>query len=134
VKRAKRTDKGYELQPEHVEHFWSTLFAWQQRLSLMDWRITRSRREPAGRTLSEMRDWDMPQRQVSCRLKRNWFDQEPTEVAIEQTAVHEDLHVLLAPLIELCKKPGVTDDEIAEAEHAVINRLEKLLVPGDEGD
>lgn len=129
----KPKDPGYELTREHVEFFWQCLFAWQQRLGLTDWRITRSDMPPNGKTLCEVRDWDFPQRQVSCRLNTNWFTQEPTETAIEQTAVHELLHVLLADVIEYGFTAGAERDSMRTIEHAAINRLERLLVPGEEG-
>jgi hypothetical protein len=123
----------HTLTDKQKRHFWSCLFAWQERLGLTDWRITRSNRKPVGKTLCAMQDWEIGQRQVSCRLNSNWYSQEPTEEAIEQTAVHELLHVMLADLIELALTPGTTREDMESSEHAIINRLEKLLVPGEAG-
>jgi hypothetical protein len=123
----------HHLTDKQKKFFWSCLFAWQERLGLTDWRITKSNKKPVGKVLCTMQDWDIPQRQVSCRLSPNWFNQEPLDSTIEKTAVHELLHVMLADLIEAARKPGATDEDLHAYEHAIINRLEKLLVPGEEG-
>jgi hypothetical protein len=51
---------------------------------------------------------------------------------LEQTAVHELLHVLLYPLIEAAKSAQTSDEDLRSIEHGVINALERLLVPHGE--
>jgi hypothetical protein len=128
--------EDYILTDKQKKHFWSCLYAWQERLGLSDWRITRSNRQPAMKAaLCQMVNWDNVQRQVSCRLASNWGKGErPTDTLIEQTAVHELLHVLLHPVLEASGTPGTAQEDIDGAEHGVINRLEKLLVPGNAED
>lgn len=134
MKRASGAINGHNyLSPEQVEYFWTCLFGWQERLGLNDWRITRSPDEPKGRVQCEMAKWDFEQRQVTCRLKHNWFNSNVNETTIEQTAVHELLHVMLANLIETAKVVGTSDADLLYEEHGVINRLEQLLVPGERG-
>jgi len=116
------------LTPDDEEAFWSALGRWQGELSLTDWRITRSPTPSAH--MAEMHRWDWKQRQVSCRLGLNWKSSPITQTTIEQTAVHELLHVLLYPLIETVRG-NASPDDIASAEHAVINTLERLLVPDE---
>lgn len=117
---------GNVLTPDDAEAFWNALSRWQGELSLTDWRITQSPKPSCY--MADMHRWDWKQRQVSCRLGLNWKSSPITDVSIEQTAVHELLHVLLYPLIETVRGNSSPDD-IASAEHAVINVLERLLVP-----
>jgi hypothetical protein len=118
------------LTPEDAESFWAHLRRWQLKLGLAGWRITRSPK-PAKNAMAMMANWDWRQQQVSCRLGLDWRSSEVTQKSLEQTAVHELLHVLLHPLIEVAKTPGVDEESIAAAEHNVINTLEALLVPED---
>ena len=117
----------HSLTPEQVKAFWSALDKWQAALSLTHWRIIKSPHR--SKNMAEMSKWDFVQRQVSCRLGVNWGILPITEQMIEQTAVHELLHVLVAPLIQAAKAGD--DDAIASEEHAVINTLERLLAPGE---
>jgi hypothetical protein len=119
------------LTPDDAEAFWTYLRLWQNKLGLTGWRITRSPK-PANGSLAEMSKFDWRQQQVMCRLGLDWKATPITPASIEQTAVHELLHVLLHPLIEVAKTPGVDELSIAAAEHSVINTLEGLLVPNDE--
>ena len=116
------------LTPEDAEAFWSYLRLWQNKLGLAGWRITRSPKAAKG-SMAEMDKFDWRQQQVLCRLGLDWKSSPVTPVTLEQTAVHELLHVLLHPLIEVAKTPGVDELSIAAAEHTVINTLEGLLVP-----
>lgn len=116
----------HALTPDDEDAFWAALARWQGELSLTDWRITRS--PTPSPHMAEMHRWDWKQRQVSCRLGLNWKSTPITQATIEQTAVHELLHVLLYPLIETVRG-NASPDDIASAEHAVINTLERLLVP-----
>lgn len=117
----------HTLTEAHVEQFWAAMDLWQERLGLLDWRIVKSSVR-AKNAMAEMRSFSWPQRQVTCRVGLNWKSCAPTPVAIEQTAVHELLHVLLKPLVEVARNDGCEED-IMNAEHAVINVLERLLVP-----
>jgi hypothetical protein len=117
----------HSLTPEQVKTFWAALDKWQGHLSLTHWRIIKSPHR--SKAMAEMNKWDFGQRQVSCRLGLNWGILPITEQMIEQTAVHELLHVLVAPLIQAAKAGD--DDAVASEEHAVINTLERLLAPGE---
>lgn len=114
------------LTDDDVAVFWEAVAHWQERLGLQDWRITQSMRPPAG-AIAMVDKWDWKARQVRCRLNRNWKGEEPTTQALAATALHELLHVLLHHLIETAKDPRASDDDLASSEHAVINKLERLL-------
>jgi hypothetical protein len=114
------------LSDDDVAMFWGAMDHWQAKLGLQDWRITQSMRPPAG-AMAMMDKWDWAQRQVRCRLNRNWKGEKPTPDTISQTALHELLHVLLHPLIESARDARSMPEDVAAAEHAVINTLERML-------
>jgi hypothetical protein len=117
-----------EVLPAGVASFQRHLTAWQDRLGLSDWRIVLSSLR-AKNAMAEMSKWDWKQRQVTCRIGLNWKATPVTEHSIEQTAVHELLHVMLYELIAYAKESSTKDDDLASIEHRVINTLERLLVP-----
>jgi len=47
--------------------------------------------------------------------------------SLDQTALHELLHVFLHDLMTVAQDPKSSQDEIEMQEHRVINLLEKLL-------
>lgn len=99
---------------------------WQMALGLQGWRIERSRAKTTA--LAEVR-FDYGARQASYRTGPWNPPNEPTDAALEATAVHELLHVLLQDL-----KHHVFNESNAKAieaaEHGVVNLLEKLLLKG----
>lgn len=113
--------------PDDAVEFESYLREWQIRLGLQDWRIVMSP-VPAKGSMAEMDKWNWPQRQVTCRFGNNWKATPVTPHSLEQTAVHELLHVLLYELIEVAKNNQVSPDDLMSAQHRVINALEGLLV------
>lgn len=66
------------------------------------------------------------------RLGKDWGGEAITPNSIDQTALHEVLHIFLHELIEVAKVPDQPDDAITSAEHRCINILEQLLplLPG----
>lgn len=102
---------------------------WQKKLGLSGWRIVHSP-IPAKKAMAEMDKFDWRQRQVTARLGREWLSSPVTPVTLEQTAVHELLHLLLFPLAQAAGSgTAMPDDEVASLEHSIINTLETLLVP-----
>lgn len=120
------------VDPDAAQRYWQYLFGWQRKLGLQGWRIVKSPIEAKG-SMAEMAKWNRTQRQVSARLGTNWKATPVTPINLERTAVHELLHVLLADVIALAKDPSTSQEDLDNAEHAVINTLETLLVPGEEG-
>ncbi len=119
------------LTPDDVEEFGRYLRIWQAKLGLMGWRIVQSP-VPAKKSMAEMDKWDWAQRQVTCRVGLDWKSTPVTPGTIEQTAVHELLHVLLYPLIEAAKSAQTSEDDLRSIEHSIVNALERLLVPNGE--
>jgi len=52
---------------------------------------------------------------------------DPTDKALDQTACHEVLHVLLAQLMQLASDRYTTEKQLADAEQDVIRALERVL-------
>lgn len=119
------------LTPDDVAEFGKHLREWQGKLGLMGWRIVQSP-IPAKKSMAEMDKWDWPQRQVTCRVGLDWKSTPVTSGTLEQTAVHELLHVLLYELKQTAQEPGISDEDLRSIEHGVINALERLLVPDGE--
>jgi hypothetical protein len=96
---------------------------WQQLLNLQDWRIERGGR-PAKNAMASV-EFNPPARLAIYRLG-DFGSEAITPESLENTVVHELLHVVLFDLIEVASGKS-TEDEVEAAEHKVINVLEKLL-------
>lgn len=70
-----------------------------------------------------------PDRYATLRLTKEWqeFANPLSDNALRESAKHEMLHVLLAPLETLLEERWLTRGQADEAGHAVIQRLMKLL-------
>lgn len=119
------------LTDKHAEEFAAYVFKWQHMLGLQDWRIVISPIRSKG-VLAEVKKTDWRQRQATLRLGPDWQATPINSHTLEQTAVHELLHVLLYELIEVSKNNQASVDDLGSVEHRVINLLERLLVPGRE--
>lgn len=114
--------KRNELNDEQNALFDQRMRYWQGQLSLNDWRVERGKKRT--NSMAEVR------LHYAARLATyntgNFGATEITPEAIDETALHEMLHVLLAGLLHTL---GRTNDEVMQesAEHAVITTLEKLL-------
>ena len=113
--------------PDDRKAFSGYLREWQVKLGLGTWRITLSPK-PAKNCLAQVYEFDREQRQARVKLGERWFATPVTPGTLEQTAVHELLHILLYELIEAAKNPHISQEDLANAEHAVVNALEKALV------
>jgi hypothetical protein len=96
---------------------------WQQLLNLQDWRIERGGR-PAKNAMASV-EFNPPARLAIYRLG-DFGNEAITPESLEQTVIHELLHVVLFDLIDVASGKS-TEDEVEAAEHKVINVLEKLL-------
>jgi hypothetical protein len=96
---------------------------WAKLLNLQNWRLERGSK--AAKNAMASVEFDMPARLAVYRLG-DFGSEAITPRSLEDTAIHELLHVLLLDLILIASgKP--TGEELEAAEHAVINVLEKLL-------
>ena len=126
-------DADIILTADQVAFFWNCVIKWKAVLGLQSWRITH-RTVDRGRFLALTDQWDARQRQVRITLCLTWSPRSvPTETTLEQTAVHELLHVVLHRLLEVASDRGAPQGDQDFEEHGVINMLENTLLSGGDG-
>lgn len=111
------------LTPEHREAFESSLEYWQGELNLRDWRVNLSKK-PTGRKVLACVEIDWEAAICKVMLPKVW-PIEVTPAELDSTALHELLHVMLAPLLQASRARD--DEATATIEHRVIQVLERLL-------
>ena len=110
--------------PEDAQIFAQSVKKWQQVLSLGDWRIEKGSK-PAKSAMASV-EFNTAARLATYRLGDFGAEKITTE-SLDQTALHELLHVFLHDLMTVAQDPKSSQDEVEMQEHRVINLLEKLL-------
>jgi hypothetical protein len=110
--------------PEDVKLFAQSVRKWQQVLSLCDWRIEKGSK-PAKAAMASV-EFNQTARLATYRLG-DFGAEKITQESLDQTALHELLHVFLHDLLMVATDPKSSDEDIEMQEHRVINLLEKLL-------
>ena len=110
--------------PEHAQLFAQSVRKWQQVLSLGDWRIEKGSK-PAKAAMASV-EFTPNARLATYRLG-DFGAEKITPESLDQTALHELLHIFLHDLMTVAQDPKSSQDEIEMQEHRVINLLEKLL-------
>lgn len=109
---------------EQALFFDQCMARWQQQLHLGDWRIERGHR-PAKNAMASV-EFNAPARMAVYRLGD--FGAEPiTEQSLDDTALHESLHILLFDLVQTAQDKSAEPEQLEAAEHRVINVLERVL-------
>ena len=116
--------------PEDVKLFTQSVRKWQQVLSLCDWRIEKGSK-PAKAAMASV-EFNQTARLATYRLG-DFGAEKITPESLDQTALHELLHVFLHDLVTVAQEPKSSQDEIDMQEHRVINLLEKLLSKDSNG-
>jgi hypothetical protein len=116
--------------PQDAELFAQSVKKWQQVLSLGDWRIEKGNK-PAKNAMASVEFTDNARLAV-YRLG-DFGAEKITQESLDQTALHELLHVFLHDLMTIAQDPKSSQDEIEMQEHRVINLLEKLLSKDSHG-
>ena len=113
------------LTTEQDAEFDEYIKKWQVILGLTDWRIERGNKRGGKDAMAQVTS------KVGARLAiyktGYWGDQVPDSESIEATALHELLHVFLVDFAHAVKTSD-NDLTLESAEHAIVNRLEKLLL------
>jgi hypothetical protein len=110
--------------PQDVAVFAQSVKKWQKVLSLGDWRIEKGSK-PAKAAMASV-EFNASARLATYRLG-DFGAEKITQESLDQTALHELLHVFLHDLVTVAQEPKSSQDEIEMQEHRVINLLEKLL-------
>ena len=66
-------------------------------------------------------------RQLEITLSTVWIDHPVNNRELKIAAKHEVIHGLLGPIVSLARARYVTTDEMINGEHAVVQKLMKLL-------
>jgi hypothetical protein len=116
--------KRNELDEAQATLFDNSMSKWQARLNLSDWRVERSKK----RTKAMASMWFDHGAKLAAYNTGDFGAEEITPASIDETALHEMLHVLLADFaITLANTDNAVLREAAE--HRVVNTLEKLGSP-----
>ena len=117
--------KSNKTSKADFEAFKKTVVYWQNKLGLTDWKLYLSH-DTVENTLAWVRR-DNEGRCASIGLSVNWEHQKVSRKLINECALHEVLHILLANLRYAGQQRQTTETDFSIAEHEIIRRLEKVL-------
>ena len=115
----------------HYQYFKKRFLYWAEVFSLGDFEFFF---EHIGSKNLAQTSTNLIGRNARIGFSKNWAEVQPTRVAINHTAFHEAVEVLLSGIRILAKERYVTIDEIAKENHAVIRRLEKAMLGQNSSD
>lgn len=123
----------HKTQPNPVTQSGRDAFAmyvhrWQDQLNLHDWRIQPSSKPAAKANMAEVYKLDLQARLATYRIGDDFGGTPVTEASIEDTALHEVLHVFFHELLEFARDPAANDKDVESAEHRVIHSLVRALL------
>ena len=116
--------------PEDAALFAQSVKKWQKILNLGDWRIEKGLK-PAKNAMASV-EFNEGARLATYRLG-DFGAEKITPESLDQTALHELLHVFLHDLMTVAQDPKSSQEEIEVQEHRVVNLLEKLLIKDSHG-
>jgi hypothetical protein len=116
--------------PEDSALFAQSVRKWQQVLNLGDWRIEKGLK-PAKNAMASV-EFNEGARLATYRLG-DFGPERICPQSLDQTALHELLHVFLHDLITAAQDPKSSTEEVEMQEHRVVNLLEKLLSKDSNG-
>lgn len=116
--------------PEDAQFFAQSVRKWQQVLNLGDWRIEKGLK-PAKNAMASV-EFNEGARLATYRLG-DFGAEKITPESLDQTALHELLHVFLHDLMTVAQDPRSNQDQIEKEEHRVVNLLEKILFKDSNG-
>jgi len=116
--------------PQDATLFAQSVKKWQKILNLGDWRIEKGLK-PAKNAMASV-EFNEGARLATYRLG-DFGAEKITQESLDQTALHELLHVFLHDLMTVAQDPKSSQEEIEVQEHRVVNLLEKLLIKDSHG-
>jgi len=116
--------------PEDALHFAESVRKWQQVLNLGDWRIEKGLK-PAKNAMASV-EFNDGARLATYRLG-DFGAERICRQSLDQTALHELLHVFLHDLITAAQDQKSSVELLEKEEHRVVNLLEKLLSKDSNG-
>lgn len=119
---------------EHAAKFALYVANWVEELSLGDWRVNVSDTRAGNGDMAHIFKINLEQRLATIKLGKNFGPMEVTDTVLNETALHEVLHIFLHELIEAAKVPDQPIDTLRSIEHRVINVLERILTRQQTGE
>ena len=116
--------------PQDAALFAQSVKKWQQVLNLGDWRIEKGLK-PAKNAMASV-EFNESARLATYRLG-DFGAEKITKESLDQTALHELLHVFLHDLMTAAQDPRSNSEQLESEEHRVVNLLEKLLIKDSHG-
>lgn len=118
----------------HFKTFRTEAQRWRREFGLTAWDVgyfhIKSEGEDGGSLAGVARDASAYS--ASVVLNREWGDTPVTAHNLKKTAFHETCHILLARMVALANGRSTTGEQIDEAEHEIIGRLETAMF-GEDG-
>ena len=116
--------------PHDAAYFAQSVRKWQQILNLGDWRIEKGLK-PAKNAMASV-EFNEGARLATYRLG-DFGAEKITPESLDQTALHELLHVFLHDLITAAQDQKSSVELLEKEEHRVVNLLEKILFKDSDG-
>jgi hypothetical protein len=116
--------------PQDAALFAQSVKKWQKILNLGDWRIEKGLK-PAKNAMASV-EFNEGARLATYRLG-DFGAEKITPESLDQTALHELLHVFLHDLMTAAQDPRSIPEQLESEEHRVVNLLEKLLIKDSHG-
>jgi len=116
--------------PHDAAYFAQSVKKWQQVLNLGDWRIEKGLK-PAKNAMASV-EFNDGARLATYRLG-DFGTERICPQSLDQTALHELLHVFLHDLITAAQDQKSSVELLEKEEHRVVNLLEKLLSKDSNG-
>jgi hypothetical protein len=109
---------------EQIDYFFSRVAHHQVRLNLQDWRMENSGRFAGKGCLADV-GVSKDDKLAVISIGRDWLSMPINEKTLNETALHEVLHVFLNALIDAAQSRDAS--LLSSEEHSVVVVLEKLL-------
>src|SRR3990167_10692126 len=130
-RQGKRAMSDHKVTRSEETYFIARVQHWADFFYLGDWRIEAYTSTQVTENSAECEIWHNAH--GAHILLRKTFDRgAPSKAFLNQLALHEVCHVLLCDLKRLIADRCFTDAQAETAEHAVIRRLEKVLLKRSE--
>lgn len=109
------------------EEFKRNCLKWQNKLGITNWSIY-FEHCPAKGTYAKTH-WNTVQMAATIQFATYWDSTRPkNSYEIDKLALHEVVHVLLAPLVSEAEYRYTSLDAIESAEHSIVRSLENLIL------
>jgi len=117
--------KRYKLTTAHFDFFCEEFLFWISVLGIENWEIFFIFDDDPENRASI--DTNITGRQVNVYLNKVWDGVEPTPTALSLVALHEASELLTTPLRVCAKSRYITESEIIEANHIIVQALVRVL-------